>query len=199
MKNGDDVFISDGAEITRPEYCEIGSHVAIDSGFHCTTQLTIGDYVHISPHVAVIGGEDAVLRIGSFVFVSVGSKLICASEEFYGEGLVGPIIPDEYKDNIINKPIVFEDFSGVAANCVVMPGVTIGEGSVVGACSLVREDTEPWTIYYGTPARPFKAQKDSIRTTVYCYRILTPRKSRHLLLKHPDSITRVFPFVPCLS
>ena len=37
-----------------------------------------------------------------------------------------------------------------------MPGVTIGEGSIIGANSLVLSDTEPWTIYVGNPARPIK-------------------------------------------
>lgn len=158
-----DVFISKNTEITRPELCSIGDHVAIDSGFYCTTQLTIGNYVHISPHVAVIGGKNAKLVLGNFTFISVGSKIICASEEFYGEGLIGPIIPEKYKDNIINKPVVFEDFSGVCANCVVLPGVTLGEGSIVGACSMVKESTEPWTIYFGTPAKPYKTRpKDKI-------------------------------------
>jgi galactoside O-acetyltransferase len=40
-----------------------------------------------------------------------------------------------------------------------MPGVTIAEGSVIGACSLVTKDTEPWTIYMGVPARAVKIRK----------------------------------------
>ena len=39
-----------------------------------------------------------------------------------------------------------------------MPDVTIGEGSVIGACSLVTKDTEPWTVYVGVPARPVKVR-----------------------------------------
>ena len=34
-----------------------------------------------------------------------------------------------------------------------MPGVTLGEGSVIGANSLVRRDTEPWGVYFGSPVR----------------------------------------------
>lgn len=159
MIKGEDVFIHGRTEFTRPELCELGDHVAIDSGFYCTTNLKVGNYVHISPHVAVIGGKTASLTVGHFCFISVGSKIVCASEKFYGEGLIGPIIPDEYHDEVINEPVVFEDFSGVGANCVVLPGVKLGEGSIVGACSMVKEDTEPWTIYYGVPAKPYKARK----------------------------------------
>lgn len=159
MIKGEDVFIHRRAEFTRPELCELGNHVAIDSGFYCTTNLKVGNYVHISPHVAVIGGKTAFLTIGDFCFISVGSKIVCASEKFYGEGLIGPIIPEEFHDEIVNEPVVFEDFSGVGANCVVLPGVTLGEGSIVGACSMVKEDTEPWTICYGVPAKPYKVRK----------------------------------------
>jgi galactoside O-acetyltransferase len=156
---GEDVFIHKRAEFTRPMLCRLGNHVAIDSGFYCTTALKVGDYVHISPHVAVIGGKHASLTVGNFCFISVGSKIVCASEMFYGEGLIGPLIPEEFHDEVENDPVVFEDFSGVGANCVVLPGVTLGEGSVVGAGSLVLEDTEPWKIYMGTPAKSFTLRR----------------------------------------
>lgn len=155
-KIGDDVVISKSAEFTRPELVEIGNHVAIDSFFYSTTGMSIGDYTHVSPHVACIGGKDALIKIGKFCFVSVGCRLIGASEEFFGHGLIGPLIPKKYKDNIICKPIVLEDHSGICANVVVLPGVTIAEGCVIAANSLVTRSTEPWSIYKGSPAKFYK-------------------------------------------
>jgi len=35
-----------------------------------------------------------------------------------------------------------------------MPGITLAEGSVVGAGSVLTKDTEPWTVYVGSPAKP---------------------------------------------
>jgi galactoside O-acetyltransferase len=35
-----------------------------------------------------------------------------------------------------------------------MPGITLAEGSVVGSNSVLTKDTEPWTIYVGSPAKP---------------------------------------------
>lgn len=156
MKKGVNVFMHDLAEITRPELCVIGNHVAIDSGFYCTTALEIGDYVHISPHVAVIGGKQTGLYVEDFCFISVGSKLVCGSETFFGDGLIGPLIPDEFKDEQILSPITLKRFSGTLANSVVLPGVKLAEGSVLGANSLLKEDTEPWTIYAGNPAVPIR-------------------------------------------
>ena len=160
MKLGEDVIIDANTHFTRPGLVQIGNHVGIDWGFYCTTALTVGDYVHISPHVAVIGGGKTGLTVGDFCFISVGAKMVCGSERFYGAGLIGPLIPDEYKDEQILEPIVMQAFSGVCANSVVMSGVTMAEGSILGANSFLKTNTEPWTIYAGSPARPI-AQRPS--------------------------------------
>ncbi len=159
MIKGSDVIIHKNAEITRPELCVLGNHIAIDYGFYCTTELIVGDYVHISPHVAVIGGKRTALRVQDFCFISTGAKLICGSETFEGNGLIGPVIPDEFKENQILLPITLKRFSGVCANTTVMPGITMAEGSILGANSFLNQDTEPWTIYVGSPARPLKIRK----------------------------------------
>lgn len=156
---GQNVFISANVEIRRPRQVKIGSHVAIDTGFYCTTGLVVGDYCHLAAYSTVIGGETALLWLGNFCFFGAGSRMICGSDGLAGDGLVGPTIPLPYKDTLTIKPIVFEDFAGTATNVVIAPGVTLGRGSVVGVNSFVMEDTEPWTIYYGTPAKPVKARR----------------------------------------
>ena len=155
---GDDVIIHPNAEMLG-NY-KIGNHVAIDSGFYCTPNLTIGDYVHISPHVAAIGGKKSNLVIEDFCFVSVGAKIVCASEEFMGEGL----------DNTVYGTVTLKRFSGICASSTVLPKVTMAEGSILGANSLLKEDTEPWTIYAGSPARPIK-KRNSDRMYEYASRL----------------------------
>jgi putative colanic acid biosynthesis acetyltransferase WcaF len=56
----------------------------------------------------------------------------------------------------IEKPIVIENRAWVAAEAFVGPGVTIGEGAVVGARGCVFKDVEPWTVVGGNPARFIK-------------------------------------------
>ena len=105
--------------------------------------------------------------VGNFCFISVGSRLVCASEKFFGAGLIGPLVPKEYRDDITeNCDITMENFSGICASVTVLPGVTISEGSVVGACSLVTKNTEPWTIYKGIPAKAYK-KRDSKKILNY--------------------------------
>ena len=152
MKMGIDIRISERAEIVRPEIIEMGNHVAIDMGVYMTVNAKLGDYIHIAPHACIIGGATATLIMEDFTNISAGCKVVCASDSFK-RGMLNPLIPVKYRD-VINKPVIFKRFSGIGVNSVVMPGVTLAEGSVLGANSLLTKDTEPWTIYVGSPANP---------------------------------------------
>lgn len=161
-KVGFDVFIHELAIIKHPNLCQIGNHVAIDNGVTISTQIIIEDYVHIAPYVCTIGGKNNKVVFKNFSFAAAGTKIVVGSEDYTGEGLVGPTIPLEFR-KLILKDVVFEAFSGCGVNCSIMPGVTFGEGAILGANSLATKDLEPWTIYVGNPARPVKKRnKDKI-------------------------------------
>lgn len=154
---GVDVFINETALIKRPHICDIGSHNAIDNGVTISTELIMGDYIHIAPYVVVVGGEQSKLILEDFSFVAAGTKIVCGGEDYTGGGLVGPTIPKELR--VINYSTVkFEKYAGCGVNCSIMPGVTLAEGSILGANSLLTKDTEPWTIYIGSPAKPIKVR-----------------------------------------
>lgn len=152
---GEDVFISSNVEIRRPHLVSMGNHVAIDSGVYITTVAEIGDYVHLGPYSTIIGGEIGFFKIGNFSGLAAGCRIICASDDYMGNGLIGPTIPKQYQA-ITAAPVVLEDFVTLGTNVIVMPGITLGEGSVVAACSIVTKNTEPWTFYIGNPARGIK-------------------------------------------
>lgn len=156
---GENVFISANVEIRRPHLVNIGKNVAIDTGFYLTTGAEIGDYIHISPYTTVIGGASVKLTLEHFTTIAAGTRIICASDGHLGDGLIGPTIPEEFRDTITYGNVTFKRFASVGTNAVILPGVTLGEGSVVSVCSLVNRDTEPWTIYAGVPARPVKLRK----------------------------------------
>ena len=153
---GEDVRISDLAHIPRPELMEVGNHVAIDMWTYISTQLVLGDYIHIAPSVSIIGGAIASLTMEDFTNIGSGSRIVCASDDFL-QGLISPVVPIEHR-TVINKPVVFKRFSTLGVNCTVLPGVTLGEGCIVGANSLVTKDTEPWMVYAGSPAKPIKVR-----------------------------------------
>ena len=152
---GTDVYIDSDASIKRKSLCNIGNHVAIDKGFYCTTQLTIGDYVHVGPYVVLIGGEESSVIFEDFSFAATGTKIIAGSEEYGVDHLMGPLIPRKFRTLKLTT-VKFEKFAGCGANTIIMPGITLAEGSLVAAGSLVNKDTQPWTVYAGYPARPIK-------------------------------------------
>ncbi len=57
---------------------------------------------------------------------------------------------------LITAPIVIGDNAWVAAEAFVHPGVTIGEGAVIGARSVVTKDMPAWTVCAGHPCKPIK-------------------------------------------
>jgi dTDP-4-amino-4,6-dideoxy-D-glucose acyltransferase len=150
-KIGTDVRISKKAEITRPEIVSLGSHIAIDSWVYISTQLEAGDYIHIAPSVTILGGKGSLLKMGNFTNIGTGSRVVCATDDFK-QGMISPVVPLKYR-TIFNKPVIFEDYATLGVNCVVLPGVTLAEGTIVGANSLITKSTKPWTIYAGSPAR----------------------------------------------
>ena len=159
-KEGIDLFIAENAIIKQPQLIEVGNHVAIDYGVYLSTESIIGDYVHIAPYVCVIGGVKSKLVMGDFSGIAAGSKIICGSDDFT-KGMLNPQIPLEYKETKFTT-VTIEKYACIGVNCVVMPGVTIGEGSVIGAGSIVTKNTEPWGVYIGIPAKKVKMREKEL-------------------------------------
>lgn len=59
---------------------------------------------------------------------------------------------------LVTAPISVEDQAWVCARAFIAPGVCVGLGSVVGACSVVTRDVAPWTVVAGNPARKIKSR-----------------------------------------
>jgi acetyltransferase-like isoleucine patch superfamily enzyme len=66
----------------------------------------------------------------------------------------GDAIPYDERD--ILKPVVIEDFVWCGANVIILPGVTIGEGAVIGAGAVVTKSIPPMVVAAGNPARVIK-------------------------------------------
>lgn len=87
----------------------------------------------------------APIRIGAHATVSQYSYLCSASHDISDPQL-----------RLTTAPIVVSDQAWICADVFVGPGVTIGEGAVVGARSSVFGDLPPWKVCVGTPARPVR-------------------------------------------
>ena len=156
---GDDVLLDSDIVLKKKEIenaIKIGNHVAIDKGFYCTTDLDIGNYVHISPYVTIIGGATAKFKAHGFNNIMAGARIICGSDRFDDSGLFGAMIPKKYKGKQIIEPVVMEYFSNVGTNAIIMPGSILRKGVLVTAGSLLMGDTEEWGVYKGSPAKLIK-------------------------------------------
>ena len=145
-----DLFVHRDAEFRLEP--TLGDHIAIDKGVYCTVNVSIGDYVHISPYVTIIGGKKGSFTAKGFNNIMAGARIICGSDRFDGSGLFGAMIPEELKGTQIIKPVVMEEFSNIGTNAIVLPGSTLRKGVLLSAGSLLKGDTEEWGVYKGNPA-----------------------------------------------
>lgn len=145
-----DVFIHKDVEFKIPP--KLGNHIAIDKGVYCTVNTEIGDYVHISPYVTIIGGKKASFLAEGFNNIMAGARVICGSDRFDESGLFGAMIPEIYKGNQIIEPVIMEQFSNIGSNAIVLPGSVLRRGVLLSAGSLLIGDTEEWGVYKGNPA-----------------------------------------------
>jgi putative colanic acid biosynthesis acetyltransferase WcaF len=108
--------------------------------------LEMGDHSTLGERVDCYSVDKVC--IGAHALVSQYSFL-CAATHDYRQ----PRLP------LVTAPIVVGEGAWLAADVFVGPGVTIGEGAVVGARSSVYKDVEPWTLVGGNPARYLKRRE----------------------------------------
>ena len=150
---GVDVHIGHNVMISDPSQVFIGDHVRIDPFTLITTRLETGNYIHITAYSMLGGGTRHLIKLGNWTFIGYGSKLFCASEDY--SGIHGPV--NEYwgHNSIHHGDITLNDYSGIASDVILMPGVELPEGCTIGAKSFVytRNTLTPWSIWIGNPLK----------------------------------------------
>lgn len=112
----------------------------------------VGKNVFIGDHVKIDSGHADLIFIEDHVHVAGGSRLLCHQRD-----LSHYYIGDDYaKLGYRLAPIHLKKGCLVGMESFIMPGVTIGEGAIVGAGSLVTKDVPAWTIVTGRPAKVVK-------------------------------------------
>lgn len=105
--------------------------------------MRMGDHSCLAPHVDC--SCVAPITIGKHSTVSQYSYLCTGSHDF-----------EQADMPLITAPIVVEDQAWICADVFVAPGVTVEQGSVVGARSVVVKDVPRWTVVAGNPAKFIK-------------------------------------------
>lgn len=152
---GQNVFISRKISIYGAENIVIGNNVRIDDFCILSGKITIGNYVHIASYVGLYGGDEGIF-INDFSGISSKSTIYSVTDDYSGEAMSNPMIPDKYK-KITSKEVILERHTLIGAHCLVLPGVVLKEGSSFGAMTLINRSSEPWSVNVGIP---FKKVKD---------------------------------------
>lgn len=91
--------------------------------------------------------NQALVTLGNRCVISQGSHLCTGTHDYESPGF-----------ELYAKPITIGAHAWVAAECFVHPGITIGEGTVIGARSVVTRDMPAWMVCAGNPCEPRKSR-----------------------------------------
>ena len=157
---GDNVLISRKASFYNVQNIHIGSHVRIDDFCILSGCVQIENYIHIAAYTALYGG-DAGIVIKDYSNISSRVCMYAVSDDYSGESMSNPMIPEKYK-KMEKRRILVEDNVIIGTGSTILPGVLLAQGTAIGAMSLVKASTEPWTIYAGIPVKPLKKRSDRL-------------------------------------
>ena len=149
---GTNVKISRKASIYGAQHISIGNNVQIDD-YAClvanSSEIILGSNIHVGFFSILMGSGGIVME--DFSAISSRVSLYTASDDFWGEALTNSTIPLKYRKLKMGK-IILKRHVLIGTNSTVLPGITIGEGSSVGAHSLVIKTLDSWGVYSGSPA-----------------------------------------------
>ncbi len=148
---GEGVKIYPLAKIAFPHVVDLGNHCKIrDFVFIFAGQgVKIGEYTDVQPHTVIWGGGLTIL--GDRVSTGPGTVFLSATYSWVnGLKMVDGLKEGETK--VLGGKLIIGNDVYIGAKSVIMP-ITIGEGTVIGANSFVNKNCEPWSIYFGSPAR----------------------------------------------
>jgi acetyltransferase-like isoleucine patch superfamily enzyme len=98
-----------------------------------------------------------------FSGLSQGVRIYSGTDDYTGKSLTNPTVPHKYLKVKI-APVILGKHVIVGSGSVILPGLTIGDGSSVGALSLVTKSLDEWGVYFGSPAKKLKARsKDMLK------------------------------------
>lgn len=144
--------ISLGKHFTSGRNCRLEvCNEHCDKGRIC---LKLGEEVQINDNVHIAAGQ----------LVEIGNRVLIASRVFisdinhgnFREGEMFDLSVSPEKQTLFFDPVRIEDNVWIGESVCILPGVTIGKHSVVGALSCVTKSIPPYSIAVGNPARVVK-------------------------------------------
>jgi acetyltransferase-like isoleucine patch superfamily enzyme len=165
MQKGPGIEIRQGTTIINPAALHTSGDLRIEADcfFHCGGNAWSGGQGYIKV------GKGCWFAQKNVLYGAGGIEI--GDHSGTGPGVMIFSSRDNYDLEHARKPHIVHTFGKVTigsyvrifSGAIVSPGVTIGEGAVIGANSVVLSDIPPWTIAAGTPAKPLRArERDSV-------------------------------------
>ena len=159
---GKDTIIEDGAEI----------NCLSKDGIQLGNRVSIGKYAIIRPSNIYGGAIGQGLQMGNNSNIGPYNYIGCSGKITIGDNvMLAPRVSIYAENHVFDNPnitikaqgvtksaVVIEDDCWIAANVVILAGVTIGKGSVIAAGSVVNEDVPAFSVVAGVPARVIKSR-----------------------------------------
>jgi maltose O-acetyltransferase len=118
------------------------------------SDISMGSYSMIGPKANIWGiGGGGKLIIGDYVLMAPEVTIITTQHKY-----ADVKIPIPYQGEEIST-VIIEDNAWIGYRAIILPGVTIGEGAIVGAGAVVTKDVLPYSIVGGVPAKLIKMRK----------------------------------------
>lgn len=154
-KLGKNVIFEDNVLVFHPENIEIGNNVYIGhntilKGYYKNT-MNIGDdtWIGQSCFFHSAGG----IKIGRAVGIGPGVKILTSAHR--DDELSKPVLCSDLEF----ASVTIEDGCDIGIDSIILPGITVGQGAIVGAGSVVTKDVESFTVVAGVPARFLKRRE----------------------------------------
>lgn len=152
-----------GDNVRIEDYCVLNGNILIGNN------VTICAFCLLDGYAGIILDDDVTLAAK----VSIHS----GSDDYSGKSLFGTYVPSKYRKHHVSGSVHIKSHSLIADSVIIMPGLTIEEGTAIGANSFLNKSTLPWGIYAGSPA---KRIKERVKDVIFQYQLFTEGRFQEL-------------------
>ena len=154
--------------LLRAMFAELGEGCYIEPPLHANwggAHVHLGDYVYANFNLTLV--DDADIFIGSRTMIGPNVTIATAGH---------PIHPELRERSLqFNIPVHIGRNVWIGAGAVILPGVTVGDNSVIGAGSIVTRDIPPNVVAVGNPCRVLREIGERDRETYFRSRKIDPK------------------------
>jgi acetyltransferase-like isoleucine patch superfamily enzyme len=139
----------------------IGNNVLLNSrnrGYFAAIHSPVKLFVDSDGASITIGSNTRIhgSSIHAYESIKIGNNCLIAGNTLIVDSDGHDPFPDEITDRLVTrkegKPVSIGDNVWIGANCTILKGVNIGEGSIIGAGAVVRQSIPPYSVAIGNPA-----------------------------------------------